>query len=109
MLTEDLLCLIVEQKTLTSVHLERSVLVDIYRPGNFDNLNTSLLLINDGQNLNEMGFDSILDSLYGLNQLEQLMCVGIHADMDRKNEYGTARFLDYEGRGPIGRRSGSCF
>jgi predicted alpha/beta superfamily hydrolase len=54
-----------------------------------------LLLVNDGQDLSEMKFLHMLDSL----ELQPLFCVGIHANKDRKNEYGTMDILDYEGRG----------
>jgi enterochelin esterase-like enzyme len=45
-----------------------------------------------------MKFSNILNSLLASNQIQPLLCVGIHAG-DRKNEYGTAKVLDYEGRG----------
>jgi enterochelin esterase-like enzyme len=100
MVTENLKNLIVEQKAIASVHLKRYLIIDLYLPKNItDPSSLSLLLINDGQNLDEMNFASLLDQLIGSNQVEPLMCIGIHAGKDRKNEYGTAGVLDYEGRG----------
>lgn len=59
----------------------------------------SLLLINDGQDLVTMQFEQILNRLYEQDQITPLFCVGMHCSADRKNEYGTARILDYKGRG----------
>lgn len=100
MLIEDLPKLIVEQKALASTDLKRQVIVDFYLPKNIvDPAELSLLLINDGQNLDEMEFSKMLNSLLASNQITPLLCVGIHAGKDRKNEYGTAGVLDYNGRG----------
>lgn len=100
MLTEDLSNLLVEQRAVASRHLNRYVIVDLYLPRNrFSPSKMDLLLINDGQDLGEMRFSKILDGLLQSGQVQPLLCVGIHAGRDRKNEYGTARVLDYEGRG----------
>lgn len=92
--------ILVENHTIPSVILEREVKVDFYFPPTYvlpDNL--SLLLINDGQDLVTMQFENILDELYESNSINNLFCVGIHCSTDRKNEYGTANYLDYKGRG----------
>ena len=46
-----------------------------------------------------MGFEAILDDLYERNQVQPMVCVGIHAGIDRRMEYGTSGILDYKGRG----------
>ena len=100
MLTEDLSKIIVEQKAIASKYLKRYVIIDLYLPKNvIEPGGLSLLLLNDGQNLDEMPFSSMLNQLLDSNQIDPLLCVGIHAGKDRKNEYGTAKILDYEGRG----------
>jgi len=100
MLTEDLSDLVVEQKAIPSNYLKRYVIVDLYLPKNIASLSQmSLLLINDGQDLSGMKFSAIVNALLQSNQIQPLFCVGIHAGKDRKNEYGTAKVLDYEGRG----------
>lgn len=100
MLTADLLNLLVEQKAIASKFLKRYVIVDCYLPKNISVPNElSLLLINDGQDLEEMKFASMLNQLIKANEMKPLLCVGIHAGKDRKNEYGTAKILDYAGRG----------
>ncbi len=88
----------IETFTIDSRFLERPVTVDCYLPPHLSE-DTSLLLINDGQDLLTMDFNSILSETRKLRPLQSLMCVGLHCGRDRKNEYGTARILDYKGRG----------
>ena len=59
----------------------------------------SLLLINDGQNMKELGLASILENLYAEKAITPLLCVAIHAGSQRKMEYGVASQTDYLGRG----------
>ena len=93
-------CITIDAHIITSVHLSRDVKVDCYLPVENTNLSfLHLLLINDGQDLRTMHFDEMLDDLLCDNLVEPLFCVGIHCSIDRKNEYGTAKFLDYKGRG----------
>ncbi len=100
MLIEELSCLRVEQKAIASNFLKRYVIVDCYLPKNIsDSKNLSLLLINDGQDLGEMPFSSMLNQLIEEKRINPLLCIGIYANKDRRNEYGTAKVLDYEGRG----------
>lgn len=100
MLTEDLSNVRVEQKAIASRYLNRYVIVDLYLPKSITApAQSSLLLINDGQDLSGMKFSKILDGLFGSGQIRPLLCVGLHAGKDRKNEYGTAKISDYEGRG----------
>ena len=89
----------VENHIILSAFLEREVKVDFYLPAKANNNVLSLLLINDGQDLQTMHFDEILDGLYETDSISALLCVGIHCGKDRKNEYGTAKPLDYKGRG----------
>ncbi|HEV7621075.1 MAG TPA: alpha/beta hydrolase-fold protein, partial [Flavisolibacter sp.] len=100
MLIEELSNYIVEQKAIPSRHLNRYVIADVYLPKNIiDPESLSLLLINDGQNLDEMDFAQMLNQLLFEKEIAPLLAVGIYASKDRKNEYGTAGILDYEGRG----------
>lgn len=83
--------------TIESEHLARIVKADAYLPPVL-NQNTSLLLINDGQDLLNMPFTKILSGLPDFEAMN-LMCIGIHCGTDRKNEYGVASQTDYKGRG----------
>jgi len=90
----------VENKTLYSFYLEREVSIDIYLPTHIPlNESLSLLLINDGQDLAQMPFASILNHLLESNAIEPLLCVGIYCGNDRIMEYGTAYRADYKGLG----------
>ena len=91
---------IVENHVLKSEFLKREVKVDCYSPAHIPTIKElSLLLINDGQDLVTMKFDEIMEGLYEAEEITPLFCVGIHCSADRKNEYGTAKILDYKGRG----------
>lgn len=90
----------VENHVIYSEHLSRDVKVDCYFPDStiaWEDM--SLLLVNDGQDLVTMNFETILQNLYDQNEIQPLLCVGLHCSEDRKNEYGTAKILDYKGRG----------
>jgi enterochelin esterase-like enzyme len=92
--------LVIDNFILKSDFLKREVNVDCYLPAQLPDVqNISLLLINDGQDLVTMKFDELLEGLYETEALAPLFCVGIHCSADRKNEYGTAKILDYKGRG----------
>ncbi|MEP6596067.1 MAG: alpha/beta hydrolase-fold protein [Ginsengibacter sp.] len=83
-----------------SKNLNREVKVDLYFPATVSNLKElSLLFINDGQDLQKMDFQNILENLYSTDKIKPLLCAGIHCGSDRRNEYGTAKMLDYKGIG----------
>lgn len=58
-----------------------------------------LLLINDGQDMKNLGLVQILQDLYYEEKVQPVLCVGIHAGAERKMEYGVASEPDYQGRG----------
>jgi enterochelin esterase-like enzyme len=100
MQTEKPPVIITETHILHSSLLERGVTLNIYYPSsNLAPGSVNLLLINDGQDLPVMNFESIFSYLYEGNIIEPIFCVGISCGIDRRNEYGTAKFLDYKGRG----------
>jgi enterochelin esterase-like enzyme len=92
--------ILVENTVIRSEFLDREVEVDFFLPRNLSDLSEmNLLLINDGQNMKELGLKKILEELYGNDEIEPLLCVAIHANEHRKMEYGTAIQTDYLGRG----------
>ncbi len=93
--------ILVENTSIESKFLAREVKVDFYLPRNVgDPSQMSLLLINDGQDMEKMGFESILEQLYtGDDAIAPVLCVAIHCSADRKMEYGVAGLPDYKGRG----------
>jgi len=93
-----------ETLSFPSEILGRNLRIDFYLPpdsveGPFD-----VLLVNDGQDLQSMDFQSILYKLYRAKAIRPLICIGIHAGPMRKFEYGTAISADYKGRGNLARR-----
>ena len=98
---ENVSGILVENTSIESKFLKRDVKVDVYLPRNMtDPSQMSLLLINDGQDMEKMNFKSILEHLYaGEASIEPLLCVAIHCGVDRKMEYGVAGVVDYKGRG----------
>ena len=92
--------ILVENTFLPSFFLKRDVIIDFYLPKNvIDPSKISLLLINDGQIMEELGLEQILKQLYSENAITPLVCAAIHAGEERKMEYGTAHCKDYKGRG----------
>jgi enterochelin esterase-like enzyme len=92
--------ILMENKLLQSEWLQREVKIDCYLPRNVaDPSQMSLLLLNDGQNMEEMGFENILEELYAARQIAAVLCVAVHAGEERKKEYGVAGHPDYLGRG----------
>lgn len=90
----------VERKIFSSTHLVRDVNLDFYLPNGFSDFNNlPLLLVNDGQDLVTMQFEKIFNSMAVEGKIAPMIIVGIHCSSDRKNEYGTAKILDYKGRG----------
>ncbi|MBX2922945.1 MAG: esterase [Chitinophagaceae bacterium] len=91
----------VRSHSLFSSFLQREVAVDLFYAFDHDadGQDISLLLINDGQNMEELGLAGILADLQSSHQLSLLLCAAIHCGEDRKNEYGTAKVKDFKGRG----------
>jgi len=92
--TEQIDELMVENIELQSRYLKRTVRIDLYNT-NAESENSSLLLVNDGQDLVSMDFKNILRKL----KLKPLIIAAIHCSEDRKNEYGMSSGPDYKGWG----------
>lgn len=92
--------ILIENSTIRSEFLDRDVTIDFLLPKNVaDPSQISLLLINDGQNMEELGLGEILQQLYRRSEIRPLFCAAIHAGEERKAEYGVASTADYRGRG----------
>ncbi len=96
--------ILVENTSIESKFLEREVKIDFYLPRHVtDPSQMSLLLINDGQDVEKMDLTSILENLYSSEQdaINPLLCVAIHCGPERRMEYGVAGRPDYKGRGAM--------
>ena len=90
----------VKNIVLPSDNLKRDVIIDLYLPPHVENPEqTSLLIINDGQDLPKFHFDKMLDELYHEQSIRPLFCAGVYCSNERKMEYGTASTPDFNGRG----------
>ena len=86
---------------INSVHLNRSVKIDLYFPPSFPQFSLrrySCLFFNDGQDMEAMKTEQTLDQLFKVKAIQPFVLVAIHAG-DRMQEYGTAAQADYAGRG----------
>ncbi|WP_432714823.1 alpha/beta hydrolase [Pedobacter sp.] len=85
---------------LDSIHLKRTVALEIYMPlGISSEQQFNLLLLNDGQDADALQLQATLENLLGLQQIEALAVVAIRAGDERIQEYGVAGMPDYLGRG----------
>jgi enterochelin esterase-like enzyme len=95
-----------ETLSFPSEELGRNLRIDFYLPPDpyYPDELAEVLLINDGQDLQTMHFDQILERLYRSKAIRPLICIGIHAGQLRKQEYGTSVAPDYKGRGSLASR-----
>ncbi len=90
----------VDSHAIYSVKLGREVKLTVYLPATPANtVTTDLLLVNDGQDLEAMGFDKMIGYLLHEATIHPVLCVGIHCGDDRLNEYGVSSGPDFKGRG----------
>jgi enterochelin esterase-like enzyme len=99
MQTETSPGLLVETVTLPSEPLDRTVTINFYLPSVVPDQPISLLLVNDGQDLEAMGFDKMLGYLLQSGEIEPILVVGIHCGEERSQEYGMIAGPDFKGRG----------
>ncbi|RYY06731.1 MAG: esterase family protein [Sphingobacteriaceae bacterium] len=89
-----------ETLVVESVFLQREVLCSLLIPEGFDTFNKiNLLLLNDGQELENLQLKKTLESLYDNRQIPPTLVAAIHANEERLQEYGTAGTPDFKGRG----------
>jgi len=92
--------ILTENVVVRSQFLGRDVQIDFFLPRDMDDAaDACLLLINDGQNMNELGLKNILENLNADGGIKPVVIAAIHASSQRKMEYGTAIQADYLGRG----------
>lgn len=84
---------------LTSVYLAREVICSLIVPEGFENLaKINLLLLNDGQEIENLQLKTTLNILHDRQQITPTLVAAIHAG-ERIQEYGTAGNPDFKGRG----------
>jgi enterochelin esterase-like enzyme len=59
----------------------------------------NLLLLNDGQEISNLNLKEAIEELAEINRIKPLLVIGIHANEERLQEYGTAGKADFKKRG----------
>lgn len=92
---------IAQKHNIFSNFLKREVTITILIPQkqNKDVQNLSLLLVNDGQDFEALNMHATLNKMAKNKKIKPLLVVGIHANANRMQEYGTASQADYANRG----------
>ncbi len=93
----DVLLLQIEEK-ITSKYLNRQVDLTLIYP-KIKNKKLPILFFNDGQDFTDLNMKSHMKALLDSNKILPFLCVGIHANEARLQEYGTASQADYKQRG----------
>jgi enterochelin esterase family protein len=85
---------------INSELLKREAICDILMPDEIDNTQpVNLLLLNDGQEAENVDLKQTLQNLYKQGSIRPLIVVAIHAGEERLQEYGIAGKPDYKKRG----------
>ncbi|MBI1782896.1 MAG: esterase family protein [Sphingobacteriales bacterium] len=89
----------VQEDEIYSSHLQHKVMLTILNtPVPSDKEDLNLLIMNDGQDFQQLHMKEILDSLWKKKLIQPLLVVGVHAG-DREQEYGVADKPDNQNRG----------
>ncbi len=86
------------EDNITSTYLNREVHITLIYPKNISN-NLNVLIFNDGQDFKELEIYSSINNLLTQHKIFPFICIGIHANHERLQEYGTAIQSDYKNRG----------
>jgi enterochelin esterase-like enzyme len=86
--------------TINSALLNREVTCTLLMPDEHEVTEPlSLLLLNDGQELENLEVKTTLEQLYNTNRIKPVLIVALHAGDDRLQEYGIAGKPDFKKRG----------
>jgi enterochelin esterase family protein len=86
------------EENISSKYLQRNVRLTLIYPKNISE-QLPILFFNDGQDFNALQMEKCISSLLEKNAVVPFLCVGIHANENRIQEYGTASQADYKQRG----------
>lgn len=86
--------------TINSDHLKRDVTITLLVPEDYGSAEPlNLLLLNDGQEAENLQLNDTLEKLYNSGSIKPLVVAAIHAGDDRLQEYGAAGKPDFKQRG----------
>ncbi|MCY7352751.1 MAG: esterase family protein [Cytophagaceae bacterium] len=91
----------IQKDSLFSAQLHRAVELTVLLPPGYGQAGKQfpVLYLNDGQDVERLHLADILTELYWESRIDPIIVVGIHANQERLQEYGTAAQADYKGRG----------
>ncbi|CAH0995040.1 putative protein YbbA [Emticicia aquatica] len=94
---------VIKNQVISSKFLNRTVVYDIILPPKYHDLNENLkvLYMNDGQDLEQLKIEQILNNLYLHNLIQPFVFIGIRTNENRLKEYGTKAMPDYKNRGNL--------
>ena len=89
------------ETSIKSHHLQRQVRITLLLPPGYDQQAGfyPLLYMNDGQDLTSLHLEQTLARLFHTQRIPPFVVAAMHANQDRKMEYGTAARPDFAGRG----------
>lgn len=89
----------VQQLALKSSFLNRDVTITVILPPDYSNKPYPVLWFNDGQDLAPMMVPQLLDQAITLGVIPPVVAIGVHANDDRLQEYGSSAAADFKQRG----------
>jgi len=92
----------IDSVPITSLYLGNSRILSVYLPANYytqPQQHFKVLYSNDGQDLPLMALEQYLNGFYESGQMEQIIVVGIPANDNRTNEFGTGTITNADGMG----------
>ncbi len=90
---------LVENVTIMSSFLNRDVTLTIVLPPAYKQKPYPVLWLNDGQDIPAMQLTDILNNLYDKEIIKHMLVVGVHANDERLQEYGSSSAPDFKNRG----------
>lgn len=91
---------------IASSFLKRTVTVELFMPHDASEHthDLELLILNDGQDCEQLNLLSILKNVYADGQMKPMVIAAVYADKHRLDDYGVAGVLDYKKRGKTARQ-----
>lgn len=94
---------ILRNQKIHSKFLDRDVVYDVILPPDYElsSQKFKTLYMNDGQDLDALKMEEVLNTLYQNQEIPSFVLIAIHTNQNRIKEYGTAKMADYKGRGDL--------
>jgi len=89
----------VQEFSLRSSFLNREVTVTVILPPGYHRRPYPVLWLNDGQDLAPMQMQALMQQAFQNGVIPHLLVVGVHANHDRLQEYGSSAAADFKQRG----------